>query len=155
MVDNMPKHIASGLKYKAAVELKSRGFTHKEIAEKLDIDRSTVSHYLNGSNLSWGSIEVADTIINMCPKDFLSMVQVLFKDLDNIRTMVSILKDKEYKTIITNSCIGCGLCVDLCVMKAIKLVSLKAKIESDLCCGCLTCEEECPTHSIRILEVNK
>lgn len=155
MVDNMPKHIASGLKYKAAVELKSRGFTHKEIAEKLDIDRSTVSHYLNGSNLSWGSIEVADTIINMCPKDFLSMVQVLFKDLDNIRTMVSILKDKEYKTIITNSCIGCVLCVDLCVMKAIKLDSLKAKIESDLCCGCLTCEEECPTHSIRILEVNK
>ncbi len=40
------------------------------IADELDIDRSTVSHYLNGRNLSWNSIEVAKTITNMCPKDF-------------------------------------------------------------------------------------
>ena len=78
-----------------------------------------------------------------------------FKDIDKIRTMTLILKSEEYKTIVSKSCIGCGLCVDLCVMKAIKLDSLKAKIEADLCCGCLICEEECPTRSIRILEVNK
>ncbi len=151
----MPKHISSGLKYLAAVELKSRGLSHKEIADELDLDRSTVSHYLNGRNLSWSSVDVANTIVNMCPKDFLSMVEVLFKDLDKIQTIVSILKSEEYEPIVSKSCIGCGLCVDLCVMKAIKLDSLKAKIESDLCCGCLVCEEECPTRSIRILEVNK
>lgn len=155
MVNNMPKHISSGLKYLAAVELKSKGLSHKEIADELDLNRSTVSHYLNGRNLTWDSIDVANTIVNMCPKDFLSMMQVLFKDIDKIRTMTLILKSEEYKTIVSKSCIGCGLCVDLCVMKAIKLDSLKAKIEADLCCGCLICEEECPTRSIRILEVNK
>ena len=155
MVDNMPKHIASGLKYLAAVKLRNKDYTQKEIAEKLDLDRSTVSHDLNGRNLSWNSIEVANTIVNMCSKDFLAMVQVLFEDLDKIRTMVLVLRPNNYEGMIKNSCIGCGLCVDLCVMKAIKLDSLKAKIQNDLCCGCLTCEEECPTRSIRILEVNK
>lgn len=155
MVDNMPKHIASGLKYLAAVKLKERDYTQKEIANILDIDRSTVSHYLNGRNLSWNSIDVANTIVNMCPKDFLAMVQILFKNLNMIRTISLILKSKDYDAVIKDSCIGCGLCVDLCVMKAIKLDSLKAKIQKDYCIGCLTCEEECPTRSIRILEVNK
>ncbi len=76
----MPNHIASGLKYLAAIELKKQGFNQQMIADELDIDRSTVSHYLNGRNLSWNSIEVAKTITNMCPKDFLIMTQTLFKD---------------------------------------------------------------------------
>ncbi len=55
----MPKHIASGLKYLAAVKLKEQGESQQAIANELGIDRSTVSHYLNGSNLSWNSIDVA------------------------------------------------------------------------------------------------
>ena len=58
----MPKHIASGLKYLAAVKLKDAGESHQAIAEELGVDRSTISHYLNGRNLSWNSIEVARTI---------------------------------------------------------------------------------------------
>ncbi len=52
MVVDMPKHIASGLKYLAAVKLKEQGESQQAIANELGIDRSTVSHYLNGSNLS-------------------------------------------------------------------------------------------------------
>ena len=43
----MPKHIASGLKYLAAVKLKDAGKSHQAIADELGVDRSTISHYLN------------------------------------------------------------------------------------------------------------
>ena len=46
MVVYMPKHIASGLKYLAAVKLKEQGESQQAIANELGIDRSTVSHYL-------------------------------------------------------------------------------------------------------------
>ncbi|TMS40906.1 MAG: helix-turn-helix domain-containing protein, partial [Methanobacterium sp.] len=58
----MPKHIVSGLKYLTAVELIREGLSQKEVAKILEMDRSTVSHYLNGRNLSWNSIEVAEII---------------------------------------------------------------------------------------------
>ena len=76
----MPKHIASGLKYLAAVKLKEVGKTHQEIANELSVDRSTISHYLNGSNLSWNSIEVARTITELSPRDFLTMVFAIIKE---------------------------------------------------------------------------
>jgi len=150
----MPSHIASGLKYLATIELKKRGLTQQMIANELEIDRSTVSHYLNGRNLSWNSIGVAKTITNLCPKDFLIMTHCLFKDEQKTRKIVLICKKREYNGEIADSCIGCGLCVDLCLMKAVNLDSLKANINSICCCGCLCCEEECPTNSIKILEVN-
>jgi 4Fe-4S ferredoxin len=153
MVDEMPKHIASGLKYLAAVKLKEQGQSQQKIADELDIDRSTVSHYLNGRNLSWNSIDVANTITDLEPKDFLIMTQAIIQNPEQIRKIVNICKNNEYKTIVEDSCIGCGLCVDLCFMKAIKLDSLKAQITSRHCCGCQTCENECPTNSIKILEI--
>jgi 4Fe-4S ferredoxin len=150
----MPNHIASGLKYLAAIELKKRGFTQQTIANELGIDRSTVSHYLNGRNLSWNSVDVAKAITNLCPKDFLIMTHTLFKNEQKTRKIVSICKKGEYCAEVADSCIGCGLCVDLCLMKAVNLDSLKAHINSICCCGCLLCEEGCPTNSIKILEVN-
>lgn len=153
MVDEMPKHIASGLKYLAAVKLKEQGKSQQFIANELGIDRSTVSHYLNGRNLSWNSIDVAKTITELTPADFLSMTQVLFDDPEKARKIVNICQDKQFEGSIANTCIGCGLCVNLCFMNSIKLESLKAQIDSIDCCGCNLCVDECPTNSIKILEI--
>lgn len=153
MVDEMPKHIASGLKYLAAVKLKEQGKSQQFIANELGIDRSTVSHYLNGRNLSWNSIDVAKTITELTPADFLSMTQVLFDDPEKARKIVKICQDKQFEGSIANTCIGCGLCVNLCFMNSIKLESLKAQIDSIDCCGCNLCVDECPTNSIKILEI--
>lgn len=153
MVDVMPKHIASGLKYLAAVRLKDQGKSQQFIADQLDIDRSTVSHYFNGRNLSWNSIDVAKTITELSPRDFLSMTKAIFEDAEMARKIVLICKENDFSATIKESCIGCGLCVNLCFMKAIKMVSLKAQIDSICCCGCYICLEECPTNSIKILEI--
>ena len=153
MVIYMPKHIASGLKYLAAVKLKDMGKTHQEIAKELSVDRSTISHYLNGSNLSWNSIEVASTITELCPRDFMTMVFAVFDEPEKSRKIVNICRERDFEAIVEDSCIGCGLCVNACTMKAIKLESLKAHADSIQCCGCQLCEDECPTDSIKILEI--
>ncbi|NYB52939.1 MAG: helix-turn-helix domain-containing protein [Methanobacteriaceae archaeon] len=153
MVNNMPKHIASGLKYLAAVKLREQGYFQKDIASKLGMDRSTVSHYLNGRNLSWGSIEVAETIVNCCNRDFLYMTYSLTGDLDCTRTIVGILIEKKFQAKVEDTCIGCGVCVDVCLLDNITIVDLKCQISSEGCCGCKDCQLNCPTNSIQILEV--
>ena len=153
MVVQMPKHIASGLKYLAAVKLKMTGKSHQEIADELGVDRSTISHYLNGRNLSWNSIDVARTIIDLSPKDFLIMTEAIFNNPEQSRKIVNICKERNFHASVEDSCIGCGLCVNACKMDAIKLVSLKAYADSMQCCGCQLCEDECPTNSIKILEI--
>jgi 4Fe-4S ferredoxin len=146
----MPKHIASGLKYLAAVELIREGYSQKDISEKLDMDRSTLSHYLNGRNISMGSIEIAELIKGFCPKDFLELTSALLENRDTTRTIVKTCLNQKYRAKVRDSCIGCGLCVDTCLMNAISLDNLKAQIDSQSCCGCLMCEEKCPTNSIKI-----
>lgn len=149
----MPKHIASGLKFLAAAKLKEEGKSQQYIADELDMDRSTVSHYLNGRNLSWNSIDVAKTITELLPRDFLLMTKSLFQEPEQCQKIVNICKEKQYKGTVEETCIGCGLCVNTCYMNAIKLESLKAQIDSIYCCGCELCKEECPTNSIKILEI--
>jgi 4Fe-4S ferredoxin len=149
----MPKHIASGLKYLAAARLKDMGKTHQEIARELSVDRSTISHYLNGSNISWNSVEVARTITELSPRDFMIMVFSLFDKPEESRKIVNICRIKDYDAFIEDSCIGCGLCVNVCMMKAIRLESLHAHADSIQCCGCQLCTDECPTDSIKILEI--
>ena len=149
----MPKHIASGLKYLAAVKLKDAGKSHQAIADELGVDRSTISHYLNGRNLSWNSIDVARTIIDLSPRDFLKMAEAIFDEPEQSRKIVNICRERNFEVIIEDSCIGCGLCVNACTMRAIKLESLQAHANSIQCCGCQLCSEDCPTNSIKILEI--
>ena len=149
----MPKHIASGLKYLAAVKLREQGYFQKDIAEKLGMDRSTVSHYLNGRNLSWSSIEVAEAVTGCCNRDFLYMTYSLTEDIDNTRTIVGILIEEEFQAKVKDSCIGCGVCVDACLLNNISIKDLKCNIDTSNCFGCLECQENCPTNSLQVLEV--
>ncbi|MBI5680393.1 MAG: 4Fe-4S binding protein [Methanobacterium sp.] len=151
----MPKHILSGLNYLAAINLRKDGYLQKEIAETLGMDRSTVSHYINGRNISWDSIEIAETISKLCPEDFLKMTNALTKDTEKTRTIIITLMGHKFDPKVKDSCIGCGLCVDTCLMKAVDLTDLKAQIDPNWCCGCRICESRCPTNSIEILEVQE
>ncbi|MGL4669309.1 MAG: 4Fe-4S dicluster domain-containing protein [Methanobacteriaceae archaeon] len=150
----MPKHIISGLKYLAAIELKRQGFNQNEIAEALNMNRSTVSHYLNGRNITAGSVEIAEVITNLCPKDFFNLSYALFKDKAGTQTIIKTCSSKgNFKTRVKNSCIGCGKCVEVCLMDSIVLNGLKAQINNDMCYGCFICSNSCPTNSISIKEI--
>ena len=81
------------------------------------------------------------------------MTNAVFDEPEQSRKIVNICREKNYEAISEDSCIGCGLCVNVCSMKAIKLESLKAHINSVQCCGCQLCKDECPTDSIKILEI--
>ena len=149
----MPKHIISGLNYLAAIKLREEGYLQKEIAQTLGMDRSTVSHYINGRNITWDSIEIAETISNLCPEDFLKVTYALTKDSEKTRIIIKTIMERQFNPLVKDGCIGCGLCVDTCLMKAVELNNLKAQINPNWCCGCRLCESSCPTTSIEILEV--
>ena len=150
MVVQMPKHIASGLKYLAAVKLKEAGESHQAIADELGIDRSTVSHYLNGRNLSWNSIDVARTITELSPRDFLIMTNAVFDEPEQSRKIVNICRLKNYEAYIEDSCIGCGLCARNCPMNNLYINDGKATA-SDKCAMCYRCLNTCPKQAITIL----
>ena len=51
-----------------------------------------------------------------------------------------------------NECVGCGGCIDLCPMTAMRLVNDKAFVDAELCSECGTCTEVCPLKAPRRLE---
>jgi NAD-dependent dihydropyrimidine dehydrogenase PreA subunit len=53
--------------------------------------------------------------------------------------------------IIIDKCNGCGLCVMLCPVQAIKLINYKAIMNNDQCVECYVCyhDAKCPTKAIK------
>ena len=49
---------------------------------------------------------------------------------------------------VTDSCIACGSCVDVCPMGAITLGDDKATIDENVCISCGACAGECPVEAI-------
>ena len=47
-------------------------------------------------------------------------------------------------------CVGCGRCVDVCPVEAIKVEEGMAIIEGEKCVGCGACTSECPCEAIRL-----
>ena len=47
-------------------------------------------------------------------------------------------------------CTGCGACVEVCPVEAIRLSNGKAQIDGEKCVDCGVCVGECPTDAIRL-----
>jgi len=52
------------------------------------------------------------------------------------------------KMKINFDCMGCGICVDECPRRAIRLVDGKAVINNELCTNCGLCAKVCPVNAI-------
>ncbi|MEE9911786.1 MAG: glycyl-radical enzyme activating protein [Deltaproteobacteria bacterium] len=52
---------------------------------------------------------------------------------------------------IKTSCIGCGICLDICPEKALTRTHEGVAINRTLCTGCGLCTEECPTTAMELL----
>ncbi len=64
-------------------------------------------------------------------------------------------------SVETQSCTGCGKCVEVCQVSATSLVSAndpkkpkkkQARVNTDTCLGCGVCAHKCPTHAIVMSE---
>ncbi|NLX48554.1 MAG: 4Fe-4S binding protein [Methanospirillum sp.] len=45
-------------------------------------------------------------------------------------------------------CVGCETCIDVCPSEAIAMVDGVAEIDEDKCVDCNTCVDECPSAAI-------
>ncbi len=60
-----------------------------------------------------------------------------------------ILRTKPY--LVEKSCVGCGICRDICPAKAIVIdKNKKAKIDRRFCIRCFCCQEFCPKSAMRV-----
>lgn len=53
--------------------------------------------------------------------------------------------------VAPDKCSGCGICVDVCPVGAIKVTQRQAAINEELCSGCAACVSVCPREAIRIV----
>ena len=57
-------------------------------------------------------------------------------------------KEPPGLTVLKDKCTGCGDCVKVCPVEAIKLKDGKAVIDAGECIECDACIDECPTEAI-------
>ena len=57
-------------------------------------------------------------------------------------------KEKDEGYFITEDCIGCGICVDVCPQKCINTDARPLRIEQEHCLHCGACWKECPADAV-------
>ena len=63
------------------------------------------------------------------------------------------MREGDKKMVNKDVCIGCGACISMCPVSAIKFgADGKAEINPDICIKCKTCEGVCPVSAIKIKE---
>jgi len=72
--------------------------------------------------------------------------------INGFQTGGSPLKDlTSYMAKVTeDECVGCGTCVDKCLVKAIELVDDIANVNKNKCMGCGLCAHHCPTGAMKL-----
>lgn len=53
-------------------------------------------------------------------------------------------------TIDKEKCTGCGACVDICPVDALKLEGDKTVVDPETCIDCGSCVDECPVEAITL-----
>lgn len=71
-----------------------------------------------------------------------------FLDRSGVDSNVGFLKRSEQSFVITERCIGCGACVDVCPRGNFSMTSAGVKTQGD-CEFCFACIQNCPQHAIQ------
>ena len=60
------------------------------------------------------------------------------------------LKNVSTLKLMTDKCIGCNMCVNVCPHRVFELSNGKAKITNDKCIECGACALNCPVSAIEV-----
>ena len=87
------------------------------------------------------------TICNCCP---CCCLWNMVRDIDyGISSTYKRMAGTEV-SVDTGKCIGCGICMERCFVKAITIVDGKCVLDDGKCRGCGRCSEECPKEAITL-----
>ncbi len=79
-----------------------------------------------------------------------------WKDRRKIESFYKLGEDLNLGVVAIDqdSCSGCGLCVPVCVGRAIEMVDKKARMVTDfpLCMSCGDCVAICPENSVKLIK---
>jgi ferredoxin len=71
-------------------------------------------------------------------------------DMKDLPKPTEFLKSNYYAEVDSETCTGCGTCIDRCQMNALTLVDEISTVNRDYCIGCGACIPTCPTDAIRL-----
>lgn len=129
-----------------------REVTKKEALEHVEKCREAGLVHLIGRNeldSVWLDVRPGEklmTVCNCCP---CCCLWKMIPDLSpSVSTKIKRLPGLEIK--VNDKCIGCGKCVDICFINAVKIKNGNAVISED-CRGCGRCAEVCPEDAIEMI----
>ena len=71
-------------------------------------------------------------------------------DMKELPKPTEFLKSNYYAEVDSDSCTGCGTCIDRCQMNALNLVDDISTVNHDKCIGCGACVPTCPADAIQL-----
>jgi len=71
-------------------------------------------------------------------------------DMKELPKPTEFLKSNYYAEVDSDSCTGCGTCIDRCQMNALTLVDDISTVNHDKCIGCGACVPTCPADAIQL-----
>ena len=130
-----------------------RFVTQEEACQYIDeCDRLGLVHIIGRNKLDslWlhtGKHTDLMTICNCCP---CCCLWNMVRDIDGgIASSYRRMAGVEV-SVDTDKCIGCGICMERCFVRAIRIEDGKCQLDDAKCRACGRCTEECPTEAITI-----
>lgn len=71
-------------------------------------------------------------------------------DMKELPKPTEFLKSNYYAEVDSETCTGCGTCIDRCQMNALTLVDDISTVNKDRCIGCGACVPTCPADAIQL-----
>ena len=129
-------------------------FSHHIRAPPPETKRTLISTCKRKRETSFNSLRQADTISSTAPGSFACKYggagQIWIHCNEGMAIMTESQEALTGYFFITDSCIGCGTCVEWCPTEAIEEGS-PYHIQPDECIGCGLCCDTCPTGAIEAL----